>query len=591
MSSILSRCSLLPILALPWCSLAAQAQLLAPLPPMGFNNWARFQCVPQKPLDGSNPAAYSFQRFMEDQGRALHDSGLSAAGYKTVVVDDCWMMRNSQGYLHGNPKWSGSQQPGFDYELTDYMNTLHNLGLLGGVYNTAGAKTCQGEKAGAQGHQQADANSYAFWGVDFLKLDNCGAEGGVSTETLDKQMQAALKNVSRPIVFDPSLPAGQYPQSPAKYTALALAKKLGQMWRVGPDIKITHDTAPPVSPWDFKEAGYEIGVYQSYDSTIALSRYVGPGSWNDADQLMLGDNGLSTSEERSQMGLWSIMGAPLFISADVRKMVNPQTAHLKDSLAILSNKRVIAVNQDPLGAGGYRVLRDNPATNAGFDVVVKPLKDGSLAALVLNKNASEQTYTLKLATLGLAPAANGAYTVHHLWTGASQSSVKAVTMRIAPHDNMMLRIVGGGTLTPTGQIQTVQPSFDVAAKCLSVEGSAKPGASIIIDNCSNSAKQQWQRQANGRIRLLDSNLCLSANNGPVNSSHSQWAKLDACNPNDRKQAFTYTLTGNLKKSQGCLGVFRGTVAIAGSRVNMYRCAAETAPQVNQIWSAPHGAKL
>ena len=363
------------------------------------------------------------------------------------------------------------------------------------------------------------------------------------------------------------------------------------MWRVGPDIKITHDTAPPVSPWDFKEAGYEIGVYQSYDSTIALSRYVGPGSWNDADQLMLGDNGLSTSEERSQMGLWSIMGAPLFISADVRKMVNPQTAHLKDSLAILSNKRVIAVNQDPLGAGGYRVLRDNPATNAGFDVVVKPLKDGSLAALVLNKNASEQTYTLKLATLGLAPAANGAYTVHHLWTGASQSSVKAVTMRIAPHDNMMLRIVGGGALTPTGQIQTVQPSFDVAAKCLSVEGSAKPGASIIIDNCSNSAKQQWQRQANGRIRLLDSNLCLSANNGPVNSSHSQWAKLDACNPNDRKQAFTYTMTGNLKNSQGCLGVFRGTVAIAGSRVNMYRCAAETAPQVNQIWSAPHGAKL
>ncbi|UGA40845.1 ricin-type beta-trefoil lectin domain protein [Chromobacterium haemolyticum] len=219
-------------------------------------------------------------------------------------------------------------------------------------------------------------------------------------------------------------------------------------------------------------------------------------------------------------------------------MVNPQTAHLKDSLAILSNKRVIAVNQDPLGAGGYRVLRDNPATNAGFDVVVKPLKDGSLAALVLNKNASEQTYTLKLATLGLAPAANGAYTVHHLWTGASQSSVKAVTMRIAPpHDNMMLRIVGGGALTPpTGQIQTVQPSFDVAAKCLSVEGSAKPGAGIIIDNCSNSAKQQWQRQANGRIRLLDSNLCLSANNGPVNSSHSQWAKLDACLQSKRPEA-------------------------------------------------------
>lgn len=568
---------------------------LAQVPPMGFNDWARFQCTPQAPLNGGNQATYSFQQFMEDQGQALYDSGLSAVGYRTVVVDDCWMVRNSAGYLHGDPKWAGSSQPGFDYELTSYMSTLHNLGLLGGVYNTAGAATCQGAQAGAQGHQQVDANSYAYWGVDFLKLDNCGATGNVDVGTLDKQMQAALKTEKRPILFDPSLPAGYSPDQPEKYPALALAKQLGQMWRVSADIKTTNPSNL-VDPWDYYSANaYEEGVYQSYDDTIALSRYMAPGSWNDADQLVIGDNGLSTAEERSQLGLWSIMGAPLILSTDVRKLVNPTTTHLRNSLEILSNKSVVAINQDPLGAGGYRVMRDNPAANAGFDVIVKPLKDGSLAALVLNKGSSEQAYTLQLASLGLSPAANGRYSVRDLWNGTTQSSVTSVTQTIGSHDNLMLRIQGGGKLVPTGQIQTTQPGFATPALCLSVAGGAKSGAGVVVDTCSNAAVQQWQRQANGTISLAGTSLCLSANAtaapGSINPASGLWATLNSCNARDTKQVFGYTLTGNLKNSQGCLDVFEGTVSTAGTPVDIYQCAADATPQVNQIWSAPHGSKL
>ncbi|OWY37781.1 hypothetical protein CEK28_15260 [Xenophilus sp. AP218F] len=578
--------------ALPLLAQGAHAASLAPVPPMGFNNWARFQCVPQAPLNGGKQETYSFQQFMTDQGRALYDSGLSAAGYKTVVVDDCWMTRNAAGYLHGNPSWNGSRQPGFDYELTGYVNALHNLGLSVGVYNTAGAKTCQGVRAGAQGHQLADAASYAYWGVDFLKLDNCGSEGGVSTETLDAQMAAALKTVKRPILFDPSLPAAYGPDQPEKYTALALSKKLGQMWRVSGDVR-TYKPNDPVDPWDYHRAGdYEEGVYQAYDDTIALSRYMGPDSWNDADQLVVGDNGLTSSEESSQIGLWAIMGAPMILSADVRKLVHPQTAHLQKTLELLSNRQVIAVNQDPLGAGGYRVLRDNPATSAGFDVVVKPLRDGSLAALVLNKNNKAQSYTLKLASLGLAPAANGAYAVSHLWNGRQQTGVTEVTQTLGAHDNMMLRIVGGA-LTPTGQIQPVQPGFGQAALCLAASG-AKAGAGVALNACSASGNQQWQRLANQTIRLAGTSLCLSGDDKPTPGAGGvslRWAKLAACKAGDAKQAFSYNLTGQLKNGQGCLDVFQGRISTPGTPVNLYQCAPESAPQINQIWSAPHGRTL
>jgi len=301
---------------------ANTARPVALTPPMGFNNWARFQCLPQAPLDGRPRATYSFQDFMLDQGKALVETGLAAAGYRTVVVDDCWMERGADGDLHGIPHWGSfkhpSEQPGFDADLTGYVGKLHAMGLLAGVYNTAGTTTCQCVAAGAAGHQARDAARFAAWGVDFLKLDNCGASDG-ELPALFKAMGAALgaatKDGKRPILFDESAPAQYAPTDPAKYATMQWVRPLGQMWRVAPDIRIAHigaDGRSLYNPWSFDDAdqGYEEGVYQAYTDTIALSRYVAPGNWNDADQLLIGDGGMTTEEERSQMALWSIMGAP-----------------------------------------------------------------------------------------------------------------------------------------------------------------------------------------------------------------------------------------------------------------------------------------
>jgi alpha-galactosidase len=382
---------------------------LALTPPMGFNNWARFQCLPQRPLDGRDPAIYGFQDFMLDQARALVSTGLAAAGYHTVMVDDCWMERGADGALRGITRWGSFKhpgaQPGFDADLGAYMTALHTMGLRGGVYNTSGKTTCQKVAAGEEGHQE----TFAAWGVDFLKLDNCGASDD-DLPTLFRQMSDALGHATagrpRKILFDESAPAQYAPADPMKYQSMEWVRPLGQMWRVAPDIRITHlgpEGRPLYDPWSFNDAlqGYEEGVYQAFTDTIALSRYVAPGNWNDADQLLIGDGGLTTAEERSQMGLWSMMAAPLIISTDLRALAAaPHDSHFAAALAILENPRAIAIDQDPLGVGGYLVMRDSSADDMGVDLVARPLADGGLAVLALNKGPIAIDYAAPLARLG-----------------------------------------------------------------------------------------------------------------------------------------------------------------------------------------------
>ncbi|WP_404500894.1 hypothetical protein [Arthrobacter sp. GAS37] len=274
-------------------------------PMMGFNNWASFQCGAQSRLDGTN-AGYSFQQFMEDQGAAMKSLGLVDAGYTNVTVDDCWMApRNSAGYLHGATNWGSSSQPGFDYELNNYSNYLHGLGELAGLYNTSGETTCQGVASGSQGHQQADANSYAYWGIDSLKLDNCGAVNGATPRQLFTSMAQALNTATtsnpRKVLFNESAPAGLSNASPAKYSTMDWVRTLGQTWRIGPDISLS---AASGNGWNFRPAYYEEGAYQSFIDTVQLARYMAPGTTNDPDQLLIGDNGLTVQEERSQFALW-----------------------------------------------------------------------------------------------------------------------------------------------------------------------------------------------------------------------------------------------------------------------------------------------
>lgn len=550
-------------------------------PMMGFNDWARFTCTPQARLDGTS-SGYSFQQFMEDQAKAMSDTGLVAAGYTNLTVDDCWMQRNSSGYLHGASTWSGSStQPGFDYELSAYASYLHGLGMQAGVYTTSGANTCQGVAAGIMGHEQADANSLASWGIDSLKVDNCGTSySNRQTEftTVANALKTATTGNSRKILFNESAPAGYGPDSSQKLEAMNWVRSLGQMWRVSPDIAVWH--SPTVNAWDWPHGSdyYEGGVYQNFTDTVALARYDGPGNHNDADMLLIGDNNqLTLAEQRSQFALWSAMGSPLMLSTDVRKMAADPTTYAPQ-LAILKNSDIIAVDQDSLGAGGYLASRSDPSATSGVDVVVKPLADGSRAVVIVNKNPSAVSYTLDLGRVGFGNL-TCARTARDLWSHTNQQVTGSITTSIGSHDNAMFTIAPGscGAANPVGQIQTSQSDFQKSALCLDAYTGAALGNKVALYQCHGGGNQQWVRQGNGLISsYANSSLCLSAD--------ATGARLATCNASDSKQVWTYHRSGNLTQGSGvCLDVFGGNVSDATSTVGTYQCGAN---QPNQAWSAP-----
>ncbi|MFE7295890.1 ricin-type beta-trefoil lectin domain protein [Streptomyces sp. NPDC057579] len=550
-------------------------------PMMGFNNWARFTCAAQARLDGTR-AGYSFQDFMEDQAKAMKATGLVAAGYKNLTVDDCWMQRTSAGYLHGAAHWGGSSQPGFDWELTGYADRLHALGMEAGLYSTSGEKTCQGVPGGVKGHEDNDARSLAYWGIDSLKLDNCGTTWSDRQQiftTTAKALNTATTGNDRKILFNESAPAAASGAESVKYKTMDWVRGLGQMWRVSPDI-----TVWPKAAWNdpSAESAYQGGVYQNFTDTVALARYNGVGNHNDADMLLIGDNKqLTPPEQRSQFALWSAMGSPLMISTDVRKMA----AHPEDyqeQLAILKNKDIIAVDQDPLGAGGYLASRDNASATAGIDVVVKPLADGSRAVTVLNKNTSSVQYKLDLARIGFGNL-SCTRTARNLWTHQDSRVTDSISTTIGGHDNAMFTVAPGscgGAADAVGQIQAAQSNFQKTPFCLDAHHGATKGAEVALWDCTGGANQQWRLRGNGLISSLqDDGLCMTGDPTGL--------RLAACVDSDPHQRWTYHRSGELRQATGaCVDINGGALDDRSAKVTTYQCGTY---QPNQTWSAPFTA--
>ncbi|MEC3978219.1 ricin-type beta-trefoil lectin domain protein [Amycolatopsis sp. H20-H5] len=547
-------------------------------PMMGFNNWARFTCAQQARLDGTR-TGYSFQQFMQDQAKAMKDTGLVAAGYTNLTVDDCWMQRSDAGYLHGAAKWGGGDQPGFDWELTDYAQYVHNQGMQAGLYSTSGVNTCQGVPGGVMGHEQSDATSLAYWGIDSLKLDNCGTTSANRQQeftTTANALNDATRDNPRKILFNESAPAGYSPSDSEKYRTMDWVRGLGQMWRVSPDIAVWHD--PAASAWDWPHGGdyYEGGVLQNLTDTVALGRYNGSGNHNDADMVLIGDNKqLTPAEQRSQFALWSAMGSPLMISTDVRKMAADPVTYAPQ-LNILKNSDIIAVDQDTT-AGGYLASQQGMSAGSGIEVVVKPLANGSRAVVVLNKNSSAVSYTLDLARAGFADpgCTHGA---KNLWTHATSSVTGSITTTVGVHDSAMYVIDPGtcGAAAPVGQIQAAQPSFQVSGYCLDAYRGATSGATVGLYGCTGNANQQWRRQANGQIAsLADVGLCLSGETSGL--------RLRTCANGDAKQLWTYNRAGQLKANGLCADIHGGALGDVNAAVATYSCGSD---QPNQTWSAP-----
>ncbi|XP_044161929.1 alpha-galactosidase A [Bufo gargarizans] len=321
---------------------------LARTPPMGWLHWERFLCETNCV---KNPTGCISEQLFMQMADVMVSNGWVKAGYKYLCIDDCWLatQRDKNNRLQADP----TRFPGGIKKLADYV---HAHGLLLGIYQDVGKKTCAGYP-GSQGFYELDAQTFADWGVDLLKFDGCYYETLEQLEDGYRRMSIALNQTGRNIVYSCEWPLYARHLSKVNYTEVA---EYCNSWRNFNDIQ---------DSW--------ASVKTLIDFTAALQDQLvpaaGPGGWNDPDMLVIGNFGLSWDQEVTQMALWSIMAAPLLMSNDLRD-INPRSKEL------LQNQEVIAINQDPLGVQGYRVLMVD-----GFELWEKPLAGGCLAVSVTNR--------------------------------------------------------------------------------------------------------------------------------------------------------------------------------------------------------------
>ncbi len=350
-----SAAALLMAGALAVAAPAPQAKLAA-TPPMGRNRWNHFGC---KVTAADVRAAAD----------AMVSSGMKAAGYEYVNVDDCWEgHRDAQGRIQGNASFPDMKA------LADY---IHSKGLKFGIYSSPGPKTCSGYE-GSYGHVLQDAKTYAAWGVDYLKYDWCSGSKVYKPSQMPevyKQMHEALVSTGRPIVYSIS--------NCGMHSAWEWAASVGaNLWRT------TGNIAPNYCR-----------MYFIAHSEDGIEPFAGPGHWNDPDALEVGNKGMTYDEQVSQMSMWCMMASPLLAGNDLTHM-SAQTH------SILTNREVIAVDQDPKGEQGRWVWQIGP-----YEIWAKPLADGSVAALLINRGVDAARITAQFKDLGTS----GTKHVRDLW--------------------------------------------------------------------------------------------------------------------------------------------------------------------------------
>ena len=354
-------------------------------PPMGWNSWNNFGCNPSESL-------------IKGTADAMVSSGMAAVGYQYVNIDDCWMSgRSSSGEL----QWDTAKFPGGIPALAEYV---HGKGLKLGIYESPSTTTCAGKTGGA-GHEAQDAQTFAKWGIDYLKYDHCRTTDMGSFA----RMGTALKATGRPIVYSINTVYGGGSCVVPPSCSID-ATKIANLWRIEFDITNTWKSVTGLIDFD-----------------KPLAQYAGPGHWNDPDMLEVG-RGMTADEDRAHFGMWAMLAAPLITGNDVTKM----SATTK---AILTNTDVIAVNQDPLGKQGTLISSSN-----SLEIWSKQLSGTNVRAVaLLNRSGSAASMSVTWAQIGLA---SGSATVRDLYAqkdlGPSTNSYSATS--VPSHGIVMLKI-------------------------------------------------------------------------------------------------------------------------------------------------------
>jgi alpha-galactosidase len=369
-------------------------------PQMGWNTWNTFACNINEKL-------------IREAADAMVASGLRDAGYVYLNIDDCWQgERDAQGFIHPDAQ----RFPSGIKALADYV---HAKGLKLGIYSDVGDKTCGGH-AGSRGHEYQDALTYAGWGIDYLKYDWCNTEG-LSARGGYTTMRDALRAAGRPVLLSICEWGDNKPWE--------WAGDVGHSWRTTGDIYPCWDCEFNHGDWS------SFGVLPILDKQNGLRKYAGPGRWNDLDMLEVG-KGMTEDEDKAHFSIWAMMASPLIAGNDIRSMSAA-------TRRILTNRGVIAVNQDERGIQAWRFTNDGQ-----LEMYAKPLANGEWALMFLNRASEARSYRFDWNSHAISDRVSNSsvdfgqkrHRFTDLWTGATGDTGKPYALTVPAHGVVMLRL-------------------------------------------------------------------------------------------------------------------------------------------------------
>lgn len=458
---------------------------ILPLPPMGFNNWARY-------MEDINEAIFV------DAAEILSTKGLLKAGYNRLNLDDAWSTK--QRAANGSMVWDTAKFPNGLPWLAAHMKSK---GFIPGIYTDAGNLSCGGYP-GALDHEEIDLKDFKAWGFEYLKMDGCNMPD--TSEATYREVygrwNTLLKNDPNPMVFSDSAPAyfASQPNLTDWYTVMEWSMEFGQLARHSADIIVY----PRGVAWD--------SMMFNYGQQVRLARYQRPGFFNDPDFLNVDHPTYTLDEKKSHFALWCSFSAPLLLSTDLHVLKDEEVEYL-------TNEHLLAINQDKLIQQATLVSRDGT-----WDVLTKSVANGDRILTVLNLGTKPGDITVPWSRIGFSGKdvpSKGSVEVTDLWTGKkSQVEVSAggITAKSVPtHGTAVFRLsttIGKSqvAVTPTGMIFNT-----FTLNCLTDDKSGK----VSWKKCDASDAQVWKVRADGHVNsLLRPNECLVDAKGKIITRHS-----------------------------------------------------------------------
>lgn len=478
---------------------------------------------------------------IKDEADTIVDRGLKAAGYDYVWIDGGWWngARSSDGAISVDP----SQWPDGMKAVADY---IHSRGLKAGIYTDAGKDGCGGAHQGSYGHYQQDVNTFAGWGYDAVKVDFCGGENmGLDPATQYGQFRdALLHNVSgRPMLLNicnPFVPETGAAPGRSAYDSWKFGPTTGNSWRTDTDIGFVGS----VQYADF---------LRNLDDDAKHPEAAGPGHWNDPDYLAP-ELGFTSTEAHAQFSMWSMLAAPLIVGSDVRSLSD-------DSIKMLENKDVLAIDQDTLGKQGRLLSQQGDA-----QVWVKPLANGDRAVALFNRGENAATVSTTATAAGLRHAV--AYSVRNLWSHTVTESGGTLSAAVPAHGVVLYRVSASSPLAIASVPEvTLSPVTTPAAYPGSDLRLAVPGKPMTVSSAI---------QNDGRLPIMSSSVRLDVPAGwTVEPTAS--TRLGVI-PGGRREQLSWTVTPPVDAAAGS-ATLTATAAYVWGLTKHETIASDTAVQV------------